>query len=89
MLAEQYLETEETPPTPRIARYREALLQRWPDTELAASPWASGQTGDASGPVLSVQIQPGRAEEVAVYVADLADEHGLVCYDLQQDRLRP
>jgi hypothetical protein len=87
-LAEQYLEGEPTPPTPAIARYVNALLERWPDTG-DDTPWASGGTGDASGPVLSINIRYGREAEVSAYAADLAHEHGLVCVDLQQDRLRP
>lgn len=84
-LAERYLEDPE-PPTPRIARYIEVLLERWPDTR-DDSPWASSGTGDASGPVLCINIMYGRQTEPTAYAADLAREHGLVCVDLQEDCL--
>lgn len=85
-LAEEYLEVDEIVPTAKITGYIEALLQRWPDDDDNA-PWASGGTGDASGPVLCVNISPGREDEVVPHAAELATEHGLVLYDLQEDRL--
>jgi hypothetical protein len=89
-LAERYLEGVEEPPTPEIARFVEALLARWPDLdESSDGPWASSRTGDASGPVLCVNIVPDRQDETSVYVAELARQHGLICFDPQQDRLRP
>jgi hypothetical protein len=87
-LAERYLEGDEDPPTEEIAAYVEALLDRWPGDD-EDSPWASSRTGDASGPVLCVYIVDGREEDVLGYVADLAQEQGLVCYDLQEERLLP
>jgi hypothetical protein len=91
-LAERYLEEDEVPATPKIARFVEALVQRWGDLEdTEDSPWATGGTGDASGPVLQINIRDDgeRVGEVSAYVAELAQEHGLVCYDFQEDRVRP
>ncbi|MEV6877836.1 hypothetical protein [Amycolatopsis sp. NPDC051128] len=91
-LAERYLEEDEVPATPKIARFVEALVQRWGDLEdTEDSPWATGGTGDASGPVLHINIRHGdeRVGEVSAHVAGLAQEHGLVCYDFQQNRVRP
>ncbi|PRX49197.1 hypothetical protein B0I33_103230 [Prauserella shujinwangii] len=91
-LAERYLENDEVPAAPKITRFVDALVARWGDLDdTGDAPWATGGTGDASGPVLNVNIRYGddRVDEVSASVAELAEEHGLVCYDLQQERLRP
>ncbi|MEQ0557819.1 hypothetical protein ABJI51_01965 [Amycolatopsis sp. NEAU-NG30] len=91
-LAERYLEEDDVPATPKIARFVEALVQRWGDLEDAEdAPWATGRTGDASGPMLQINIRDDedRVGKVSAHVAELAQEHGLVCYDFQEDRVRP
>lgn len=90
-LIEQYLEADEVPATPTITRYIDALLSRWPDNDDdgGLGPWASGGAGDASGPVFTMNILFDRATEVSADAAVLAQAHGLVCYDPQEDRLRP
>ena len=67
-LAEHWLEAweredggDELIPTPAITRYVDALLQRWPDIDDDEdSPWASGLTGDAAGPIIQINIRPSR-----------------------------
>jgi hypothetical protein len=92
-LCDRYLEADLTPePTPRIKRYAEALLARWPDIDEAAaesSPWASAPLiEEAIGPVMYFPIAYSEAEEVSAFAATLAWAHGLVCFDPQRDGLR-
>ncbi|MBF6341813.1 hypothetical protein IU450_38930 [Nocardia abscessus] len=90
-LAERHLETEDLPPTPAIARYVSEVLRRWPDSDDNGGfgCWAGGGAGDANGHVFEMHILPGYEAETATRAADLAYEHGLVCFDPQQERLRP
>ncbi|WP_330301573.1 MULTISPECIES: hypothetical protein [unclassified Streptomyces] len=89
-----YLDTEVGhPPTERIAAYVAALVERWGDvTEDVedASPWAAGPLiGGAGGPLVYFPMSWSVAEEVSAHAAALADSMGLVCFDPQQNRLRP
>jgi hypothetical protein len=93
-LYEQHIEAEElAPPSPRIRAYAEALLKRYPDITDAAgqdSPWSSGPLiGEAVGPLMYFPMMWSRGEEVSAWAAQLAAEHGLVCYDPQLECLRP
>ena len=88
-LCEEYLEADPTPPSAKIRRYVDALVERWPDDD-AGRTWAvSRLIEDASGPVICLNIVPDEAEEVVNYAADLAHAHDLVCFDPQEGRLRP
>ncbi|MFI2511596.1 hypothetical protein [Streptomyces sp. NPDC018972] len=96
-LYERYLDSDdgevEEPPSERIAAYVAALLERWCDItedEAASSPWSSGPLiGNASGPVIYFGMSWSMAEEASAYAADLANSMGLVCFDVQQNGLRP
>ncbi|MGF0171299.1 hypothetical protein ACQF36_12515 [Streptomyces sp. Marseille-Q5077] len=93
-LYDRYVDTDtEHPATERIAAYVAALLERWCDlTEDVAdtSPWSTGPLiGAACGPLVYFPMRWSTAEEVSSYAAALADSMGLVCFDPQQDRLRP
>ncbi|WP_165989907.1 hypothetical protein [Streptomyces sp. YIM 98790] len=81
------------PPTERITAYVEALLERWVDLiedEEDTSPWSTGPLIDeASGPFIYFPMRWSMAEEASAYAAMLADSMGLVCFDPQQERLRP
>jgi hypothetical protein len=79
------------PPTPRIRAYVEALLDRWPDIdEHDESPWASSPLmSEGIGSFIYLTMVYSMAEETSAFAADLARQHGLVCYDPQLDRLRP
>jgi hypothetical protein len=93
-LCDRYLAAEDPPePTPRIRRYVEALLARWPDIADdagASSPWASSPLiGDAIGPVVYFPMVYSQAEEAVAFAAALAWAHDLVCFDPQDGGLRP
>ena len=83
----------DAPPTSRIRAYIKALLERWPDEGLGAdenNPWGTNSLlDDASGWFVYLTLSWGMAEEVSAFAADLARQHGLVCYDPQLERLRP
>lgn len=82
------LETGEAqPPTPAIAAFVAALVQRWPDDD-EASPWsASPIIGDASGSTFYTGVVWSRADEAGAFIAETARAHGLVCFDPQAERL--
>lgn len=93
-LFDRYLETEVgDPPTERIAAYVGALVERWSDVTddvEDASPWAAGPLiGGAGGPLVYFPMSWSRAEEISAWAAALAQSMGLVCFDPQQNRLRP
>jgi hypothetical protein len=94
-LYERYIGGSDDPvePTPKIRRYVEALLERWIDMtedEDDISPWSAGPLMDeASGPFIYFAMRWSMCEEVSAQAARMADDHGLVCYDPQADRLRP
>jgi hypothetical protein len=73
--------------------YVEALLARYPDignAEGDESPWASGPLiGEAVGPMVYFPMVWSRCDEASAWAAQVAAEHGLVCYDLQLEKLRP
>ncbi|MGW0121735.1 hypothetical protein [Streptomyces sp. NPDC003327] len=93
-LYERYIcsETEE-PPSERIAAYVAVLLERWCDLaedDEDTSPWSTGPLIDeASGPLIYFPMRFSMAEEASAYAAAVAESMGLVCFDVQQDRLRP
>lgn len=75
------------PPTPRIAAYVGALLDRYPEDDTPEgddSPWAGGPLiRCASGPLYS------QCDAASAWAAQLSKEYGLVCYDPQIGQLRP
>lgn len=80
------------PPTPRIKAYVEALLQRWPDIDENEdnSPWSTCPLmSEAVGSFIYFPMTFNMADEASAYAADLAQKHGLVCYDPQLECLRP
>ena len=93
-LYDRYLDGEtQEPPSERISAYVTALLERWCDiTEDRdeTSPWTVGPLIDsASGPLIYFGVGWSMADEASAYAADLADSMRLVCFDVQQNRLRP
>jgi hypothetical protein len=89
---EGYDPRDPTPPTPRIRAYVEALLKRWPDIQADddGSPWSTSPLiGEAVGWFIYFPMVFSMAEEASAFAADLAQQHGLVCYDPQLERLRP
>ena len=81
------------PPTPRIAAYVRALLDRYPEIDTDAgknSPWADAPLiADASGPFIYFPMVFSQCDEASAWAAQVAQEHGPVCYDPQVERLRP
>ncbi|MFD4237152.1 hypothetical protein [Streptomyces sp. NPDC058542] len=58
--------------------------------EEGASPWSAGPLIDgASGPLVYFGLAWGRTEEASAHAAAVAEPMGLLCFDVQQDRLRP
>ncbi len=88
-----YIEGADEPPSERIEAYVTALLERWCDItedKEDTSPWSAGPLIDeASGPLIYFAMRWSMAEEASAYAASLAESMGLICFDVQQDRLRP
>jgi hypothetical protein len=78
-------------PTERIRAYAEALHARYPDIdEDERSPWSTAPLiGEAIGPFFYFPMVYSRCEEASAWAAQLAADHGLVCFDPQMGRLRP
>ncbi|MER6849818.1 hypothetical protein AB0A81_41350 [Streptomyces flaveolus] len=90
-LYERYLESDGVfvPPAPRIVAYVEGLVARYPDDVDRGEVWASAPViEEASGPIVYLLMSYSKADEVSEYAAELAREHGLVCFDPQAERLR-
>ncbi|MFC9337394.1 hypothetical protein ACFT0G_02990 [Streptomyces sp. NPDC057020] len=93
-LYDRYLDGEDLEsPSERIAAYVTALLERWCDItedEVGTSPWSVGPLiSGASGPLIYFAMGWSMAEEASAHAADVADKMGLICFDVQQDRLGP
>ncbi|MEU6215767.1 hypothetical protein ABZ891_38475 [Streptomyces sp. NPDC047023] len=93
-LYDRYIDSEsEEPPSERIAAYVAVLLERWCDLtedDEDTSPWSTGPLiNEASGPLIYFAMRFSMAEEASAYAAAVAESMGLVCFDVQQDRLRP
>lgn len=92
-LYDRYIDSgEPSAPTPRIAAYALALLDRYPDISTPAgedSPWSTSPLmNEASGPLMYFPMVGNRCDEVSAWAAQLAAEHGLNCYDPQWNQLR-
>jgi hypothetical protein len=92
-LRDRYMRSGPVPPIPRIAAFVRALLDRYPEIDTDAgedSPWAVGPLmQDASGPFFYLPLVYSQCDQASAWVAQLAQEHGLVCYDLQFCKVRP
>ncbi|MEV0935591.1 hypothetical protein ACIBMX_21785 [Streptomyces phaeochromogenes] len=93
-LYDRYVDTDVGhPPTERIAAYVAALLERWCDlTEDVehTSPWWTGPLiGEACGPLIYFPMRWSMAKDASATAAALAHTMGLVCFDPQENRLRP
>jgi hypothetical protein len=92
-LRARYMRSEPEPPTPPIAAFIRALLDRYPEIDTEAgedSPWADGPLmRDASGPFCYLPLVYSQCGDASAWVAQVAQEHGLVCCDPQTGKLRP
>jgi hypothetical protein len=93
LLASRYIETNEpAEPTARIVAFVAALLERHPDIDTdagAGSPWSVGPLiTQASGPLVYVPMVWSRCDEISAWVVQVAEDHGLNCYDPLTDQLR-
>ncbi|WP_412540060.1 hypothetical protein R8Z50_30220 [Longispora sp. K20-0274] len=91
-LYERFIGSAETmPPSVRIERYVSALLERYPDIDVAEeSPWSTSPLmGEASGPYVYFPMVYSTCREASAWCAGVAAEHGLVCFDPQLGILRP
>ncbi|MFD9242638.1 hypothetical protein ACFV0D_12060 [Streptomyces sp. NPDC059556] len=83
----------EEPPSERIAAYVAALLERWcnlTEGEEDTSPWSTGPLiGEVRGPLIYFPMKWSIAGDASLYAVTVAESMGLVCFDVQQNRLRP
>jgi hypothetical protein len=82
-------ECDESPQSPRIDAFIAECVGRWPgfsDDDVETSPWASWPLeGQRSGGGFVANIVWSRAEEMRVEWELMAEHHGLVVYDPQED----
>jgi hypothetical protein len=91
----RYLDGKAVKPSASIKAFIAAITAKYPDlTDLPDDQvddgvWSDGPLiGNASGPYFYFGIVWSRAEEVAAFVARIAREQGLVCFDPQSEELR-
>jgi len=89
----QHQETEQSPAaTPAIRSYVEALLAKYPDLDddnEDECPWSDAPLiNNATGPIFYFGMVFSQAETASAFAANLAKEHGLVCFDPQSSKLR-
>lgn len=93
-MAAQHLVDEPTEPTPAICKFVEALTTIWTDDpqdpRSERSPWkGSPVLGDASGPIVFLNLRLRAELIVSTVIASIAEDHGLVTFDLMVGMLRP
>ena len=75
----------------RLVRFVDELTSRYPqiddvaDDEIDACPWSL--TFDFSPTHVKMPVMWTRAEEIATVVMEIAERHGLVCYDPQSRKI--
>ena len=57
--------------------------------DLAVWEGRRSRNGDAAGPIVPLYFRSDGAADAAEFAAELAEEHGLVCYDPQAEMLLP
>ena len=93
-LYRKYIDSDDlAPPTPRIERYVQSLLARYPDMDDDnddVCPWSTGPLlNEAVGPLVYFPMRWSMADDVSAWAAQLAADQGLVCFDPQLNQLRP
>ena len=82
-------------PSARVKAFIAAITEKYPDIvdlpedQVDDGVWSdSPLMSNASGPLFYVCVRWSRAEDVAPFVADVAREQGLICFDPQSGELR-
>lgn len=93
-VAQQHLVGEPAEPTPAIRKFVAALTEMWTDDSedprWEGSPWKWPPIlEDASGPVILLDLTLSSGLVAGTIIASLAQEHGLVTFDLMAGMLRP
>ncbi|MGW7282638.1 hypothetical protein ACWGIV_31035 [Streptomyces sp. NPDC054844] len=92
-LHDRYLNGEEGVVSERIAAYAAALLERWCDItedEEDTSRWSTGPLiSEARGPPIYFPYGGAWPRTHRPTRQDVAESMELVCFDVQQERLRP
>lgn len=93
-MAEQHLMDDPTEPTPAIRQFIEALTTIWTDDpedpRWERSPWKSSSVLEsASGPIVFLNLRLRAELIVSTVIASIAEDHGLVTFDLMVGMLRP
>lgn len=88
-LYEDYLEGDESDPTPAIVAFAEELAARWAEASDGRTSAWDPLLADASGPMIYLTMPYGMAPALVDEAARLAAAHGLVCFDPQTERLCP
>jgi hypothetical protein len=92
-LYELYIESDDpTSPSPAIAGYVAALVERYPDLTAESGdecPWSDGPLiGNASGPFIYFGfVRSATLDDAWAYAVDTARSLGLVSFDPQSERL--
>jgi hypothetical protein len=93
-LDKKYVGGDRVEPTAAIKAFIAAITAKYPDlTDLPADQvddgvWSDGPLiNNASGPYFYFGIVWSRLAEVAPFVVAVAQEHGLVCFDPQENEL--
>lgn len=93
-MAREHLTDAPTEPTPAIRTFVEALTTIWTDDpedpRFERSPWKSSSVLDsASGPIVFLNLRLRAEPIVSTVIASIAEDHGLVTFDLMVGTLRP
>jgi len=72
--------------SPAVEAFYQDLIEKWPETGNAdSSPWAAPLHHTASHVLMSCVWS--KAEDVCLFVAELAGRHGLVLFDPQSEEV--
>lgn len=69
-------------PSPRVAAFYQELVARFPDDGGERDPWSAGPLDRSAGHVI-MSMPFGKADEIEPFVTELAEKHGLVCFNPQ------
>ncbi len=69
-------------PSPRVAAFYQELIARFPDDGGERDPWSAGPLDRSAGHVI-MSMPFGMADKIERFVIELAEKHGLVCFNPQ------